>query len=242
MTLTRAIILAAGLGTRMRPLTETLPKPLIPVAGTPLIDWCLEWLAQAGITDAVVNTSYLADLLEAHLAQRTTPHVIISREDPGPLETGGGIAQALPLLGDAPFLAMNSDAIFPAAATHPIQRLAQAWDDELDFLMLLVPTSRALGWEGNGDFVINAAGAIRRPEAGEVAPYIFTGVEIIHPRVFESCPAGKFSLSQLWKQRRAEDGWYTRIRAVVHDGDWLNVGDLVGLDVANRYLSAGTCV
>lgn len=240
MTLTHAIILAAGLGTRMRPLTETMPKPLIPVAGVPLIDWCLNWLEQAGLREVVINTSYLAHLLEAHLATRTTPQVAISREDPGPLETGGGVAKALPLLGNAPFLALNSDAIFPATAPHPVTRLAEAWQDDLDFLMLLVPVSRARGWEKkNGDFILNEKGEIRRPREGEEAPYIFTGVEIIHPRVFEGCPKGAFSLAHFWRQRERADGWHERIRAIVHDGDWLNVGDLAGLEAASRYLSAG---
>ena len=240
MKLTRAIILAAGLGTRMRPLTLTLPKPLIPVAGKPLIDWCLEWVAAAGITDVVVNSSYLAAPLEAHLATRLQPRVVTSREEPAPFETGGGIAYALPLLGDAPFLALNSDAIFPASAPHPIARLEAAWEGSLDFLMLLVPKEKALGWEGKGDFVVNEHGEIRRPREGEEAPYIFTGVEIIHPRVFEGCPEGPFSLSLLWKQRARADGFYDHIRAVIHAGDWLNVGDLAGLEAANRYLDAGS--
>lgn len=242
MKLTHAIILAAGLGTRMRPLTETLPKPLIPVAGKPLIDWCLDWLGEAGLEQVVINTSYLAEQLEAHLALRTVPHIAISRENPGPLETGGGIAKALPLLSATPFLALNSDAIFPDHQPHPVTQLASQWSDDLDFLMLLVPTSRALGWEKpNGDFILNERGEIRRPREGEAAPYIFTGVEIIHPRVFDGCPEGAFSLSHLWKQRLRSDGFYDRIRAVVYAGDWLNVGDLTGLETANRYFrSAGT--
>jgi len=239
--LTHAMILAAGLGTRMRPLTEAMPKPLIPVAGKPLIDWCLDWLAEAGVAHAVINSSYLAEQLEAHVASRTVPQVAISREGAPPLETGGGVAKALPLLGDGPFLTLNSDAIFVPGARHPVAALAEAWDDSLDFLMLLVPAARAIGWEGAGDFCVNAAGEIRRPQPGEDAPYLFTGVEIMHPRVFAGCPEGAFSLSYLWKQRQRADGFYDRIRAVIHDGDWLNVGDLRGLEAANNYLFTGSC-
>lgn len=229
-----AIILAAGLGTRMRPLTNNMPKPLIPVRGKPLIDWCLDWLAQADIRNVVINTSYLADMLEAHVSLRSE-FVHLSREEPEPLETGGGIAKALPMLGDGPFIAMNSDAIFPPASPHPIIRMRSSWRDDIDFLMLLVPKAKAVGWEGKGDFIMAEDGRIRRPQDGEDAPYIFTGVEIIHPRAFAGCPSGKFSLSLLWNAHRDAQGWFTRIRAVVHDGAWLNVGDLQGLAEAEAY-------
>lgn len=239
MNLTHAMVLAAGLGTRMRPLTNTIPKPLIPVAGKPLIDWCLDWLAAAGISQTVINTSYLAEQLEAHLATRMVPQVRLSREAHPPLETGGGILKALPLLGDEPFLAMNSDAIFPSGGEHPIARLKAAWSDDLDFLMLLVPKAHAIGWEGKGDFVADDDGRIRRPREGEDAPYIFSGVEIIHPRVFVGAPEGAFSLSKLWHARVGADGWHEHMRAVIHEGPWLNVGDLPGLKAAEDYLDGG---
>lgn len=239
MTLTRAIILSAGLGTRMRPLTDTVPKPLIAVNGKPLIDHCLDWVEAAGITDVVINTSYLAQRLEDHLRRRASPVIYFSREEPAPLETGGGIAKALPFLGDKPFLAMNSDALFPKTSVHPVARLAAAWDDALDFLMLVVPKDKALGWAGNGDFILNAAGELRRAKEGEEAPYIFTGVEIIHPRVFQDNPGGAFSLNYYWKKLARADGFHDRMRAVVHEGDWLNVGDLAGLKVAETYSTTG---
>lgn len=235
-----AIVLAAGLGTRMRPLTERVPKPLIPVAGRPLIDWCLDWLETGGVTDVVVNTSYLADKLEGYLSMREYPHVRCSREEPAPLETGGGILHALPLLPQSPFLAMNSDAMLPPAEPHPIAGLAEAWKDTDDFLMLLVPREQALGWAGNGDFLINEAGHVRRPLEGEEAPYIFTGIEIIHPRVFVNCPEGPFSLNVLWKRSLGVDGYYRRVRAIVHEGPWLNVGDLQGLAEAERYCAGAS--
>lgn len=234
MKLSHAIILAAGLGTRMRPLTNSMPKPLVPVKGKPLIDWCLDWLSMAGIHNVVINTSYLADMLEAHVKQRSAT-VRLSREEPAPLETGGGIAKALPMLGEGPFLAMNSDAIFPPTNPHSVTCMMNAWREDIDFLMLLVRKENAIGWEGKGDFVMDAQGRIRRPQEDEDAPYIFTGVEIIHPRAFAGCPQGKFSLSLLWNANRDTQGWFTRIRAIVHEGEWLNVGDLAGLAQAEAY-------
>jgi MurNAc alpha-1-phosphate uridylyltransferase len=234
MRLSHAIILAAGLGTRMRPLTNSMPKPLIPVKGKPLIDWCLDWLAEAEINTVVINTSYLADMLEAHVSSRSG-RIRLSREEPEPLETGGGITKALPMLGEEPFLAMNSDAIFPSSLPHPIMRMVDGWREDIDFLMLLVPKAKAVGWEGKGDFIMDDEGRIRRPRDGEEAPYVFTGVEIIHPRAFAGCPAGKFSLSLLWNAHRDTQGWFTRIRAIVHDDAWLNVGDLAGLAEAEAY-------
>ena len=237
--ITHAMILAAGLGTRMRPLTLTTPKPLIPVADKALIDWNLDWLAQANVENVVINSSYLAEQLEAHLATRTTPHITLSREGQPALETGGGVALALPHLGTTPFLTMNSDAILldNNKHPHPIMQLADAWSDDVDFLMLLVPRNRAHGWSGNGDFILREDGAIRRPLPNEDAEMIFTGVELMHPHVFEGCPSGAFSLSQVWKQRIGEGRWYQRIRAVVYAGEWLNVGDLQGLEIAQTFLS-----
>lgn len=233
MRVTHAMILAAGLGTRMRPLTETLPKPLIAVAGKPLIDWCMEWLAEAGIRQVVVNSSYRAAQLESHLGARAQ----ISREGEPPLETGGGVAKALPMLGSGPFLTMNSDAIL--LGENPIPAMAEAWSRDNDFIMLLVPRSRAIGWSGNGDFILDA-GCIRRPVKGEEADYIFTGVQLMHPGVFVDLPEGPFSLSALWKRSEGPDGWFQRIHAVVHPGAWLNVGDLEGLRLAEDYLATAS--
>ena len=236
-TITHAMILAAGLGTRMRPLTETLPKPLIPVAGRPLLDYSYDWLKDAGVKRLVINTSYRASQIEDYIAHKGWQNAAISREEPSPLETGGGIAKALPLLGAAPFLAMNSDAILVGEGEHPVHRLHSKWTDKLDFLMLVVARDQAIGWAGNGDFIVDADGRLRRPNKGEDAPYIFTGVEIMHPRVFDNCPSGAFSLSTLWNKRQQADGWFDdRIHAVIHDGAWLNVGDLAGLASAEQFL------
>lgn len=237
-TPTHAIVLAAGLGKRMRPLTLTRPKPLVEVAGKPLVRYNIDWLREAGITSVVVNTSYMADMLEAYLATIDSVNVRISREEPEPLETGGGIVKALPWLGPRPFVAMNSDAIFPDMPVHPLSALYRAWDDSaMDFLMLLVPRERARGLHGKGDFLRNSNGTIRRPRDGEQADYVFTGLEMIHPRVFTKCPQGAFSLNELWNRSLDADGNYTRVHSVVLDGDWLHVGDIAGLEEAEAYLS-----
>jgi MurNAc alpha-1-phosphate uridylyltransferase len=239
LELQKAMILAAGLGKRMRPLTLTTPKPLIPVVGKPLIDWALDWLVAAGIREVIVNTSYLAETLEAHLAGHRAPHIRFSREEPEPLETGGGIKKALSLIGAEPFLVMNSDNIYQSknGAEHPVHQLAAAWRQDLDFLMLLHPRETAIGWSGNGDFIRAEDGRIRRPRAGETAPYIFTGVEIIHPRIFAGSPEGAFSLNYFWQRLTGEEGWMQRIGSIVHEGTWLNVGDLEGLKHAEAYLA-----
>ena len=233
----RAMVMAAGLGTRMRPLTDTIPKPLISVQNVPLIDWCIRWLHAARLQEIVVNTAYLAEKLHAHLDSQNGIHVSYEGEEP--LETGGGIAHALPQLGNAPFVAMNSDAIFLTPNNpHPIQKLYEAWDDSShDFMMLLVPRAQTLGWEGKGDFTRTEDGLVRRPKEGEVADYVFTGVELIHPRVFVDLPDGAFSLSKLWQRSRNEDDVYTRVGSVVMDGTWVNVGEIGALSIAEDALS-----
>lgn len=237
----KAIVLAAGLGTRLRPLTLTTPKPLVQVGGKCLLDWALDQVRRAGIAEAVVNTSYLYAQVEAHLADcGASPRLHISREEPIPLETGGGIAKALPLLGGESFTVLNSDTVCIDGAGMPaLARLWDAWNsrDDLDFLMLMQPLDKAVGFYGKGDFILRDDGAIRRPQEGEHAPYVFTGIEIIHPRVFRHCPEGAFSLKLLWDRLRREDGWYDRMAAIVHDGDWLHVGDMQGLRDVEVYFA-----
>ena len=231
-----AIILAAGRGLRMRPLTEHLPKPLVEVSGRALIDYALDFVHDGGIEEAVVNTSYLAEMLEAHLSKRHTPSVRISREST-PLETGGGIAKALPLLGPGPFYSLNSDAITLSGAQHPFQRLHDAWNDaDMDALLLLQPTGQALGYHGQGDFFLHPEGALTRRAEAEFAPYVFTGVQLLHPRLFNGAPHGAFSLNTLYNRNPR------RIRAIVHDHAWLHVGDLAGLRVAESALSQKTAM
>lgn len=238
LALSHAIILAAGLGKRMRPLTLELPKPLVPLLNKPLIEYNLQWLQAAGIHQVVVNTSYLAEKLEAYLSGHPHMQLTISREEPEPLETGGGIAKALPILGDSPFVSMNSDAIFPFIANpHPLRRMIDAWDDAyMDFLMLFVPKRRAYGLHGKADFLRLETGEVKRASVETPAEYVFTGVEIIHPRVFNNHPDGAFSLRTLWEKSLDSQGVYRRVHSLVIDEDWLHVGDIEGLEIATEYL------
>lgn len=233
---TRAMVLAAGLGTRMRPLTDQMPKPMIPVAGRALIDRILDWLAASGVQDVVVNSFYKAQMLEAHLASRTSPHIRISREDPL-LETGGGIRKALPMLGDGPFFSLNSDTMCIDGRTPALQRLAQAWDDQsMDALLLVQPVGKTVGYDGQGDFILADNGVVRRTQ-GKPAPYVFTGVQLLHPRLFAGAPEGPFSMNVLYNRGMAEDGTLQRVRALAHDGDWLHIGTPQELKSAEDWLA-----
>lgn len=235
----RAMLLAAGLGTRMRPLTNDTPKPMIAVNGRTLVDRVLDWMQQAGVRDVVVNTHYLAPKLEAHLARRKTPHITISPEHSQLLETGGGIKKALKFLSGQPFFSANSDTLCidgPAPALH---RLAAAWDgSRMDALLLLHKVEQAVGYEGRGDFFLNADDTLRRREKDGAAPYVFTGVQLLHPRLFEGAPDGPFSMNLLYDRHRTESGSLPRICGLVHDGAWLHVGDPEGLRLAEAWLTA----
>ncbi len=224
----KAMLLSAGLGTRMKPLTDALPKPLIPVSGTTLIDRALDWLANAGIEEAVVNTHYKAGMIEAHVAKRARPRVHISYEN-AVLETGGGIKKALPFFGGAPFFSANSDVICLDGKTPALHRLWQAWDEAtMDALLLLHPVLSAVGYDGAGDFFLEQ-GKLRRRLGHPSAPLVFTGVQLLHPRLFKDAPEGPFSLNLLYNRAMAEDGTLDRVSAIIHDGDWLHVGDPQGL-------------
>jgi len=210
---TKAMVLAAGLGTRMRPLTDDKPKPLIAVDGRALIDHMLDRLEEAGVTDAVVNVFHLAEQLERHLA---------------------GVKNALHLFGDEPFYVANSDALL-LNGPHPIlPRLVSCWDDDkMDGLLLLHSTVEAFGYVGNGDFCADPDGQLtRRPEM-EVAPWLFTGVQILHPRLFEGTPDSAFSLNVVY-DKAIEAG---RLYGVMHDGEWFHVGTPDGLAEAEDYMS-----
>lgn len=231
-----AMVFAAGLGKRLRPLTETCPKPLVEVAGRTLIDRALDRLEAAGVARAVVNTHHLAARVEAHLAQRLAPEIIVSRED-SLMETGGGIVRALPLLGRDPFFAVNSDVILLDGPSPTLRRLADAWDGEaLDALLLLHPVARATGYDGRGDFFADSRGYLRPRREHEVAPFVFTGVQILHPRLFADSPGTPFSLSLLFAKLARGGGGPPRIRAITHEGEWLHVGDEKGLRLAMRRL------
>ncbi len=232
----RGMVLAAGLGERMRPITDTLPKPLIPIDGKPMLDHALDRLAAAGVHDAVVNTHHLGQQITDHLAGRSDLSVSISDEKDR-LETGGGVANALPLLGDDPFYVVNGDALWLDGATPGLTRLAEQWDDDrMDALLLVYPTARCEDYRGPGDFVLDPCGQTRRRREREVAPFVFTGVQILHPRLFEDAPSGAFSLNVLYdKAIEAERLW-----SVVHDGIWLHVGTPDAIAPAEAILRRGS--
>ena len=218
-----AMVMAAGLGKRMRPLTATRPKPLIEVAGKPLIDHCLERLRTAGVKKVVVNVHYLANALEAHLKNHFKDiEIIISDERNQLLETGGGLVKALPLIDADPFLAVNSDNLWLDGPVDSLRLLASGWDDaRMDALLLLVPLAQAHCHKGQGDFHMGADGALRRRRRGCVAPFVFTGVQMVSKRLFEGdLPQGPFSTNILW-DRAIEKG---RLFGAVHQGLWFDIG------------------
>lgn len=233
---THIMVLAAGLGTRMRPLTDHVPKPMVPVAGRSLIDRVLDWAAVSGVKNAVVNTHYLAPMLQAHLSQRSgKPSITISHEEVL-LETGGGIVKALPHLGSAPFFSANSDTLCIDGASPALARLAAQWDDaRYDALLLLHPANKAIGYEGKGDFSLTADGKPRRRGDAASAPFVFTGVQLLHPRYFAHAPEGAFSMNVLYNRGISADGVLDRVGALVHDGEWLHIGDPKGLAQAEDW-------
>lgn len=218
-----AMVLAAGLGKRMRPLTAARPKPLIAVAGKPLIDHTLDRLAEAGVARAVVNVHYLADALEAHLAMRKTPAVAISDERALLLETGGGMVKALGagLLPD-PFFALNSDCLWLDGPRDCLRELSLAWDAErMDALLLLVRHTGARNYDGAGDFRLDPLGRVSRRLPGRVAPFIYTGIQLVGHRLLRDAPEGPFSTNMLWDRAIAEG----RLYGCVHTGEWFEVGE-----------------
>ncbi|WBT40466.1 MULTISPECIES: nucleotidyltransferase family protein [Hyphomicrobium] len=227
------MVLAAGLGKRMRPLTDVVPKPLVRLKSKPLIDHVLDRLAAGGIKRAVVNVHYLPDLIEAHLASRTNPAIIISDERDALLDTGGGVVRALPLLGDAPFLIHNSDSVWIEGVGSNIARLIQAFDpDRMDSLMLLALGATSLGYDGHGDFAMDADGVLSRRGERREAPFVFTGVSIAHPRLFEDAPKGAFSLNTLW-DRAIDRG---RLFGLRLEGAWMHVGTPQSVEEAERWI------
>lgn len=219
--ITTAFVLAAGIGTRMRPLTDTMPKPLVKLAGKPLIDHALDRLEAAGCTRAVVNVHHFADQIERHLAARTRPDITISDERDVLLETGGGALRALPLLGGSPFIIHNSDSVWIEGMGSNIARLIGNWDDAaMDALLLLAPSASSLGYDGQGDFHMDADGRLSRRTTARVAPFVFAGVSIASPRLFRNAPSGAFSLNVLWN-RAMEQG---RLFGLRLEGIWMHVG------------------
>lgn len=215
-----AMILAAGMGKRMRPLTASQPKPLVRVAGKPLIDHALDRLEDAGVAKAVVNVHYLADALEAHIAGRAAPAVTISDEREELLETGGGMLKALPRLPD-PFFSLNSDNIWLDGPSSAFHDLSNRWNpDEMDALLLVVPHARAVNFSGAGDFHMDPPGRLRRRISGRIAPFIYTGIQLVSHRLMREAPEGAFSTNLLWN-RAIEEG---RLFGASFTGQWFEVG------------------
>lgn len=218
-----AMVLAAGYGEHMRPLTLRMPKPLVPLAGRPLIDHVLDRLAAAGVQTAVVNVHYLPDQLEERLRQRqgTRPAIVISDERDELLDTGGGVTRALPKLGDGPFFIHNADTVWSEGASPALTRMLQLWDPAtMDCLLLLAPLASSIGYWGKGDFAMAPDGRLTRRGERQVVPFAFAGVSLCDARLFQDAPAGRYSLNLLWDRALATG----RLYGVRLDGHWMHVG------------------
>jgi N-acetyl-alpha-D-muramate 1-phosphate uridylyltransferase len=229
----RAMVLAAGLGTRLRPVTDVLPKPLVRLNGRTLLDHAIDRLTDAGVERVVVNTHYLAAKVASQLARRQAPHIEISHEDEL-LETGGGIANALPLLGET-FFVVNADVFWLDGRDLALLRLAQACDPEhMDAVLLLQRTVAAVGYDGDGDYSLDPAGNPYRRQEREIAPFLFAGISLLHRRLFDNWGQRAFSLVRLF-DRAQETG---RLHAIVHDGEWFHIGTPAGLAATRERLSS----
>ncbi len=228
-----AMVLAAGLGTRMRPLTDDQPKALVEVAGRALIDHQLDRLADAGVETAVVNVHHFADALEAHLAGRTRPHVLISDERAEVLETGGGLKRARPLLGEAPIWIANIDSVWIEDGPSALEALAAAWDPEvMEVCLLLARLDRSIGFDGAGDVFRADDGRLTFRGEAASAPYAYMGVHIAKPQIVDAEPDAPFSLAAIWRRLAAQG----RLHGVVLDGLWMHVGDPAALQQAEAAL------
>ena len=230
-----AMVLAAGLGKRMRPLTSTRPKPMVKVAGKPLIDHALDRLAAVGIARAVINVHYLPDSLEAHVLARTAPKCAISDERALLLETGGGMVKALPLLPD-PFFCLNADNIWLDGPRNAFADLSDRWNaEEMDALVLVVRHHDAHNFGGPGDFYLDPLGRVSRRRPGRIAPYIYTGIQIVSHRLLRDAPEGRFSTNALW-DRAIEEG---RLYGLVFTGQWFEVGTPQAISPTEEALKLG---
>jgi MurNAc alpha-1-phosphate uridylyltransferase len=230
-----AMVMAAGMGKRMRPLTASQPKPMVRVAGKPLIDHALDRLVEAGVTKAVVNVHYLANALEAHLGERKNPDILISDERDMLLETGGGMVRAQPMLPD-PFFCLNADNIWLDGPRDAFHDLSDRWNpDEMDALLLMVPHARALNFRGKGDFHMDPIGRLTRRRSGRIAPFIYTGIQLVSHRLLRDAPEGGFSTNILW-ERAIEEG---RLFGAAFTGQWFEVGTPQSIKPTEEALQRG---
>jgi MurNAc alpha-1-phosphate uridylyltransferase len=219
----------------MLPITAMMPKPLVKVAGRSLIDFALDKLHEAGVETVVVNVHHFADMLEAHLRNRTKPHIVISDERGELLETGGGVRKALPLLGDDPFITFNSDSLWIEGREPNLLRLVQAWDpDRMDILMLVAPLSTSIGFEGRGDFHQDPDGRLRRRGSDDSAPFAYAGVAIVKPELVHGTSDGAFSANAFYDRAIAKE----RLYGLCLEGQWLHVGEPQAIAEAERCLAA----
>jgi N-acetyl-alpha-D-muramate 1-phosphate uridylyltransferase len=223
----KAMVLAAGLGLRMRPLTDQIPKPLVTVAGRSLLDHVLDKLADAGVSQAIVNVHYLPDQIIDHVRARKRPRVTISDERDVVLGTGGGVVKALPLLGKAPFFHVNADTLWIDGVRPNLMRLAEAFDPaRMDILLLMAPTAGSIGYEGRGDYSMLPDGALRKRKERQVVPFVYAGAAIMSPRIFVGAPDSEFSLTKIFDAANEQE----RLFGLRLDGTWMHVGtpDAVG--------------
>lgn len=217
----QAMILAAGLGTRMGPLTSDKPKPLVELHGRTLIDHVIDRLARGGVNFVVVNVHFKAEMMKAHLAARKDVSIQICDETDNILDTGGAIANALPLFRGAPFFTQNSDSLWVEGMGCAMARMQERWDPEkMDALMLLAPCATSIGYDGPGDFEMDAGGRLRRRVEMKLAPFVWTGLQIVHPRLFDGAPSGRFSINPLWDKAIENE----RLFGIRLDGVWMHVG------------------
>lgn len=229
-----AMVLGAGLGLRMRPITDKTPKPMIKVAGRTLLDHALDRLVAVGVQKAVVNTHHLGDQIIDHLKFRRDLEIVISDEADQLLETGGGVKKALAHFGDDPFYVANADILWLNSNTDALQRLADLWeDDKMDALLLLHSTVEAYGYRGRGDFIVDPLGKLARRPEREISPYVYTGVEILHPRAMKDTPDGPFSLNLVFDRLIEQE----RLYGIVHDGEWFDIGTPAGLNQAEIFMN-----
>jgi MurNAc alpha-1-phosphate uridylyltransferase len=232
-----AMVLAAGLGERMRPLTDRVPKPLVRVSGKPLLDHVLDRLAGAGIERAVVNVHYLAEQIERHVAGRKAPQIAISDERSALLGTGGGVVKALDRLGREPFIHVNSDTIWIDGARPNLERLAEAFDPAaMDALLLLAPVATSIGYAGRGDLSMAADGRLVQRGENEVAPFVYAGAALLRPELFKNAPAGAFALTRLFDHAAASG----RLHGLRLDGVWMHVGTPEAIAQAEAAMAAST--
>jgi N-acetyl-alpha-D-muramate 1-phosphate uridylyltransferase len=232
--ITRAMIMAAGLGTRMRPLTNEIPKPLVLVRGRALIDHVIDRLVAAGVTRIVVNTHYKGEMIEAHLAGRKDVEIRISDESEALLDSGGGIYKALAHFEGEPFFHANADTVWVEGASHALDKLQARWNpDAMDALMLLAPTVSTVCYEGRGDFMMDSDGRLGRVPEARISPFVWMSMEIVHPRLFEAASGTKFSINPLW-DRAIEKG---RLFGMRLDGVWMHIDNPAAVTQAEAYLA-----